>query len=367
MMSETREAERAYPTAEARWQAVVSRDAAADGVFFYAVRSTGIYCRPTCPSKRPNRSNVLFFGSLEGAEGAGFRPCLRCRPGEVARQQAVVAQVQRLLEAGEESGEPTPGLAELGRAVGMSPSHLQRVFKRAVGMSPRDYAAARRAERLKAGLKGGASVTRALYDAGYPSSRALYGQDPLGMSPGAYRRGGAGERVAYVLGDSPLGRMLVAVTARGLCALRFGEDGPLVEELEAEFPMATLVQDDQAVAPYRQAVLDYLASAARPLELPLDLRATDFQRRVWDALRAIPPGETRSYRAVAEMIGEPNAARAVAQACASNPVALFIPCHRVVRSSGELSGYRWGVGRKRELLERERRTARAAAESKAGS
>jgi AraC family transcriptional regulator, regulatory protein of adaptative response / methylated-DNA-[protein]-cysteine methyltransferase len=337
---------------DARWEAVIRRTPAADGLFYYGVQSTGIYCRPTCPSRRPKREHVAFFVTPEAAEQAGFRPCLRCHPKEVSTQQRVVAQARDLLEA----LDPAPTLAQLGAAVGMSPYHLQRLFRKATGMSPREYAAALRTERLKAGLRQGATVTGALYDAGYGSARALYDQAhrQLGMSPGAYKKGGQGVTIQYTLQDTPLGRMLLAATARGICALRFGEDEPLLAELHQEFPRATMVADAGDLDGYVSAVSAYLRGEHRRLDLPLDVNATAFQQKVWDALCAIPYGETRSYQAVAQSIGDPRAVRAVARACATNPVALVVPCHRVVRAGGELSGYRWGVERKRRLLDREK-------------
>ncbi|MFZ5826375.1 MAG: bifunctional DNA-binding transcriptional regulator/O6-methylguanine-DNA methyltransferase Ada [Bacillota bacterium] len=341
---------------EVRWQAVVQRDGRADGLFYYGVASTGIYCRPSCPSRRPRRENVRFFDSQEAAEQAGFRPCRRCRPEALSTQQRVVAQVQELLQ----TAETPPSLAELGTAVGLSPFHLQRLFKRATGLSPREYANHCRLERLKVGLKQGATVTEALYEAGYGSSRALYdqAQTHLGMTPSAYRRGGAGERIAYACAETPLGWVLVAATGRGLCALRFGEaEGALVAELAAEFPRAALVPGASELAPYVEAVKAYLSGGRTSLDLPLDVKATAFQQQVWGALRSIPYGEVRSYREVAAMIGQPAAVRAVARACATNPVALAVPCHRVVRANGDLSGYRWGVERKQRLLERERAVA----------
>jgi AraC family transcriptional regulator of adaptative response/methylated-DNA-[protein]-cysteine methyltransferase len=267
-----------------------------------------------------------------------------------------VAQAQRLLD----EAESTPTLGELGEAVGMSPFHLQRVFKRATGLSPREYAAARRTERLKAALRRGKDVTNALYDAGYGSSRALYAraQEHLGMSPATYRRGGAGQQIAYAIEDSPLGRLLVAATDKGICALRFGDDDTSLErELRTEFPQATLARDASAVRPYVRPVVDHLQGQHTQLELPLDVQASAFQQRVWAALRDIPYGQTRSYSQLAQMIGEPSAVRAVARACATNPVALVVPCHRVVRTGGALGGYRWGLERKRALLEREHRQA----------
>ena len=361
-----------FATDDARWAAVTSRDPAADGVFFYGVRSTGIYCRPTCPARRPSRSRVAFFETTEAAEAQGFRPCRRCRPGEA---DGVVAQVRRLLD----TADPPPSLRGLGEAVGLSPSHLQRLFKRATGLSPKQYADARRAERLKSGLRQGATVTAALYDAGYGSSRALYDKagEHLGMSPGVYRRGGLGVTVRFTVADTPLGPMLLAATPKGICALRFGggvperagPDGPgpgpisgsdredLLGGLREEFPKATLVEDEGDLNQCVQAVISYLRGERRRLDLTADLTAdlaaTAFQQKVWKALQGIPYGETRSYAEVAEVIGRPTAARAVAQACATNPVALVVPCHRVVRADGGLAGYRWGADRKRRLLEQE--------------
>jgi AraC family transcriptional regulator of adaptative response/methylated-DNA-[protein]-cysteine methyltransferase len=348
---------------DARWEAVLRREAAADGAFYYAVRSTGIYCRPTCPARRPRREGVTFYTTPEAAAAAGYRACRRCYPDEVAAWQRVVARVQHLLE----TEEPAPTLAALGAAVGLSPAHLQRVFKRATGLSPRQYAAARRASRLRGALRDGASVTTALYDAGYGSPRALYAAAPdgLGMTPGAYRQGGAGERIAYDVTASPLGPLLIATTEKGVCALRFArevepagvaDETSLVDDLRRELPRASLERDPQAIAPYADAVRAHLAGRRRRLDLPLDVRATPFQQRVWAALRQIPYGETRSYRAVAEMIGQPTASRAVAQACATNPVALVVPCHRVVPAGGGPAapgGYRWGVARKTRLLSQE--------------
>jgi len=335
-----------------RWQAVLDRDPAADGAFYYAVRTTGIYCRPTCPARRPKPANVMFFATTEAAEQAGFRACLRCQPKEISLQQAAVLQVQRLLE----SAGTSQSLAELGRAVGFSPFHLQRFFKKATGLSPRQYAAAHRVRTLKAHLVNGSTVTDATYEAGYGSSRAAYqtATTELGMTPGVYRDGGHRQWIGYDIVDSPLGRMLIAATGRGLCAVRFGEDDVLVEELNAEFPRASLVHDPQAVAPYVQAVLEHLDGRRAQMDLPLDVSATAFQQRVWSALREIPYGETRTYAEVAEMIGEPGATRAVARACALNPVALAVPCHRVIRRGGGLAGYRWGVERKEALLVGER-------------
>ena len=337
---------------EARWQAVLARDAAQEGLFYYGVGTTGIFCRPACPSRLPRRENVVYFETPEAAQAAGFRACLRCQPGQVSVQQQAVAQVKCLLD----NSETAPTLAELARATQLSPAHLQRLFKAQVGVSPKQYALARRAERLKARLRSGSDVTTALFDAGHASASTLYSSqtDQLGMAPGAYQKGGAGQRIAYAVVSSRLGQMLVAATPRGLVAVRFGEDTELLAELRSEYPHAEFSDDGPALQAQISAIQAYLAGQERSLNLPRDVSSSDFQCRVWEALQAIPYGETRSYAQVAEMIGSPAAVRAVARACASNPVALIVPCHRVVRSGGALSGYRWGVERKRALLKNER-------------
>ncbi|HEY9723309.1 MAG TPA: bifunctional DNA-binding transcriptional regulator/O6-methylguanine-DNA methyltransferase Ada, partial [Oscillatoriaceae cyanobacterium] len=316
-----------FQTEDDRWRAVLARDAAADGAFYYAVRTTGIYCRPGCPSRHPLRANVLFFATPEEAERQGFRACRRCRPEAVGVRQQAIARILHLLE----TREPAPTLPALGREVGLSPTHLQRMFKRATGLSPREYVAARRAGRLKEGLKNDDGVTTALYDAGYGSSRALYeaATDELGMTPGAYRRGGRGACIRYGFSDSPLGRFLVAVTDKGICSLHFGEEAEMLSELAREFPHSERRHEPTAVADHAQAIVAHLQGARPELELPLDVAATVFQRRVWEVLRRIPYGETRSYQEIAQLLGEPKAVRAVARACATNPVALVVPCHRV--------------------------------------
>jgi AraC family transcriptional regulator of adaptative response/methylated-DNA-[protein]-cysteine methyltransferase len=339
---------------DARWLAVLARDAAADGAFCYAVTTTGVYCRPACPSRRPRREHARFFDDAASAQRAGFRPCRRCRPQDVDTETRVVAQVRSLLEA----PGPPPSLRQLGDAVGLSPYHLQRVFKRATGASPKQYAMAVRADRLKDELRQGRSVTTAIQEAGYGSTATAYADAGarLGMSPGAYQRGGEGEDVAYDVVDSPLGRMLVAATSRGVCALLFGDDEEVLAELQRDFPQAGLRRDSDAVAPLVRQALSHLEGCSLAFDLPMDAVGTTFQRRVWAALAAIPPGETRSYRDIAEMIGSPGAARAVAQACAANRVAIAVPCHRVVRSDGKPGGYRWGAERKRRLLLQEAST-----------
>lgn len=339
---------------DTQWQHVIARDPRQDGRFVFAVRTTGIYCRPSCPSRRPRRDSVEFFEDPQQAEQAGYRACLRCKPTQISTQAKAVMFARRLLD----EAEGVLTLAELSQRVGVSPFHLQRLFKRATGLSPREYQSARRMQHVKHGLRKGDDVTTALYDAGFGSPSRLYeksGQQ-LGMTPGTYRRGGVGATVNYAILPSALGRVLVAATSRGLCAVRFGETAAeLKRELREEFHAAAIVRDDAALQPYIQPLLASMRGERVTIDLPLDVRATAFQKKVWDALRTIPRGETRSYSEVARDIGDPHAVRAVARACASNPVAIAIPCHRVVRSDGDLAGYRWGITRKRKLLERERR------------
>lgn len=335
---------------EVFWQAVRDRHYVPGPV--YAVHSTGVYCRSDCPSRRPTRAQVSFFESPDEAEGEGFRPCKRCRPQDAAQEEKDLAALVQALEAALEGGVQAPNLTSLAAAVSLEPSYAQRLFKRRFGLSPKAYLEARRAERFRVKVKEGLNVTEALYGAGYGSSRALYERSDalLGMTPSAYRKGGEGMRVRYTVFESALGSTLLAATERGVCALRFGEGRV---ELEAEFPKAELVAGSEGLEPYMGAVHAYLAGE-RVLELPLDLSPTAFQAKVWSALQKVPYGETRSYAEVAEAIGDRAAVRAVASACARNPVALAVPCHRVVRSDGSLSGYRWGVERKAKLLEREK-------------
>ncbi len=353
-----RPAGRCRASDEARlWRAVLERDAREDGRFVYAVRTTGVYCRPVCPSRRAKRENVSFFKSALAARAAGFRACKRCGPDAAraldrGRERALDAC--RFIEA--HAGR-MPTLAELGREVGLSPAHLQRVFKRAIGVSPRKYADALRVDRLKRSLREGDAVAGALYASGYGSSSRLYERAgaQLGMTPSAYRRRATGERIRFVTLPSPVGgHMLVAETERGICALRLGDRvQPLVDELEREFAGASIERGDAAL---RAKYAKLVAAGGRGLaELPCDVRATAFQRRVWEAIRAIPSGSTSTYRELAAAIGKPSAIRAVASACAKNPVALVIPCHRVVPSAGGTGRYRWGAKRKRALLARERR------------
>jgi AraC family transcriptional regulator of adaptative response/methylated-DNA-[protein]-cysteine methyltransferase len=339
---------------ETQWRQVMERDARQDGRFVFAVRTTGIYCRPSCPSRRPRRDSVEFFSDPKLAERAGYRACLRCKPTEVSAQAQSVMRARQLLD----EAEGVLTLAELSKRVGGSPFHLQRLFKRATGLSPREYQSARRMQQVKHGLRKGDDVTTALYDAGFGSPSRLYekaGQQ-LGMTPGVYRRGGAGMTIQFAIVASPLGRLLVAATALGLCAVRFGENASELErELREEFRAAQVQRDDAALQRYLKPLLASLRGDKATIDLPLDVRATAFQKKVWDALREIPAGETLSYSEVARAIGDPKAVRAVATACANNPVALAVPCHRVVRSDGQLAGYRWGIERKKKLLEQERR------------
>ena len=346
-------------TDDEHWRAVHERDRARDGAFVYAVRSTGIYCRPSCPSRRPRRERVRFFAAAADAERAGFRACKRCRPDGAAPADALAERAKAWIEA---HADEKITLVRLGAALGVGPSHLQRTFTRVVGVSPRRYAEACRLDRVKRHLRDGEDVTTALYRAGYGSPSRLYerADDRLGMTPDAYRRGGAGTRIAFDVVASPLGHLLVAATERGVCAARLGDDAAaLAASLAAEYPAARIERDAAATGPWVERLLRHLdgreASVDEPLDGALDAGGTDFQQRVWEELRAIPAGETRTYGEVATAIGRPTAARAVARACAENPVALVVPCHRVVRGDGGLGGYRWGLDRKRALLDRERR------------
>jgi AraC family transcriptional regulator, regulatory protein of adaptative response / methylated-DNA-[protein]-cysteine methyltransferase len=346
--------------ADTRWQLVLSRDTNSDGAFVYAVRSTGIYCRPSCSSRRPHRKQVVFFPLPAAAERAGFRPCRRCRPEQAVaanRQLEMVRRTCLFLDA--RAGEPTK-LAALAAQLGVSPYHLQRTFKRVMGISPREYQDARRMERLKKKLKEKRNVTYALYEAGFGSSSRLYEgvRAKLGMTPATYRRGGASMTIRYTIVPSPLGRLLLASTDHGVCRVGMGEsDRFLADDLRREFPAAEIHRDDSALRSWANSLVKHLNGWQPRAELPLDIRATAFQKRVWETLQKIPRGSTRSYGEVARAIGQPRAARAVARACATNPVALLIPCHRVVESGGGLGGYHWGIKRKEALLAREGKPA----------
>ena len=337
-----------------RWASVLLRDAGRDGAFVFAVKTTGIYCRPSCPARRPRPENVRFFARADEAEAAGFRACRRCRPRAARDPKAAwIERVCRRIE--ERKGEPVR-LAELSAAAGVSTYHLQRTFKRALGVTPRQYAETLRASALKAQLKGGRPVTEATYEAGYGSMSRVYekADTQLGMTPGTYGRGGKGMRIAYGIAQSSLGRVLIAATERGISAIYLGdEDEALEATLREEYPAAETRRYDPALGPWLASVLRIVDGGQPKTDLPLDVQATAFQWRVWQALRQIPRGETRTYGEIARAIGEPTASRAVARACATNRVSVVIPCHRVIASDGSLAGYRWGMERKKALLERE--------------
>jgi len=338
-----------------KWNAVLRRDPAADGQFVYAVKSTGVYCRPSCASRIKRRENVGFHATPAEAEAAGFRPCKRCRPSEApraAREAALVARACRLIE---EAAQP-PALDALATALGMSPFHFHRLFKSVTGLTPKAYAAGKRAAQMQRALRAAGSVTEAVYEAGFNATSRFYAETDarLGMTPGAFRAGGAGSDIRFAVGASSLGAILVAATERGICAILMGDDAEtLTRDLQDRFPKAQLIGGDAEFETWVAQVVGFVEAPRQGLDLPLDLKGTVFQRRVWQALRRIPPGRTASYAQIAEALGMPRATRAVAGACAANPVAVAIPCHRVVRKDGGLSGYRWGVARKRALLARE--------------
>jgi len=355
LLSETRLSDARLSEAE-QWQAVLDHDKAHDGAFVYAVKTTGVYCRPSCASRRPLRQNVQFFAQTAAAEKAGFRPCLRCRPQSAPLKDARTTNVRAICRYIERHLEDPISLHALGDAFGMSPFHLQRTFKAALGVTPKQYADSCRINLLKQNLQSGKTVTTALYDSGYSSSSRLYerAQDHLGMTPDKYRRGAIGVAIRYTTSESPLGRILVAATDRGICAIRFGDsDSDLELALRREYPFAARKRQDDDLKGWNRQILEHLRGNRLNQSLPLDIQATAFQRKVWEHLRTIPRGETKSYSAVARAIGRPTATRAVARACAANSVALEIPCHRVVREDGDLGGYRWGMERKKQLLEME--------------
>ena len=345
----------AATVADPRWAAVAARDAQADGSFFYSVKTTGVYCRPSCAARPARPENVAFHASAMDAERAGFRPCQRCRPNEAARAErnaATIADLCRFIEAAEQP----PTLDELAAHAGFSAHHLHRVFKAITGVTPKAYAAAHRAQRVRQALARSETVTAAIYDAGYNSSGRFYeaANGLLGMTPTQLRAGGADTDIRFAIGACSLGAILVAQSGRGVCAIALGDDpAALARELQDRFPNARLTGDDPAFARLVAQVVGFLEAPALGLDLPLDVRGTAFQQRVWQALRELPAGATVSYAEVAARIGAPGSVRAVAQACAANTLAVAIPCHRVVRTDGALSGYRWGVARKQALLERE--------------
>lgn len=347
----------AQTLADARWQAVLSRRAECDGQFWYSVRTTGVYCRPSCGARTARPENVSFHATQAAAVAAGFRPCRRCRPetSSIAERHAsMVTMACRLLD----EPDAPESLTEVAAKLGLSPFHFQRLFKSALGLTPRAYAEARRLSRLSDGLRSARSVTDAIFDAGFSSPSRAYALSAkaLGMAPKTYRAGAPGVRLSFALGQCALGKVLVARSARGLCAILLGDNAEVLEaDLAARFPRAERVSADAGLAEALAQVIALIEQPRRVLDLPLDIQGTAFQQRVWDALRRIPAGETRSYAQVAREIDRPGAERAVANACGANPLAVAIPCHRVVRADGGLGGYRWGVVRKQALLEEEQR------------
>jgi len=340
-------------TTDPRWALVVARDASADADFVYAVKTTGVYCRPSSPSRLPRPENVEFFDTAAAAEAAGYRPSQReAADQSAARHATLVAAACRRLEA----AETAPALETLAAEAGVSPWHFHRMFKAVTGLTPRAYAAAHRARRLREQLGRGSSVTEAIYDAGFNSNSRFYeaSDDLLGMTPTSFKAGGADTEIRFAIGECSLGAILVAQSARGVCAILLGDDpDALARDLQDQFPNATLIGGDANFEQLIARVVGLIEAPSLGLDLPLDVRGTAFQQRVWQALREIPPGTTASYAEIAARIGSPKSVRAVAQACGANHLAVAIPCHRVVRSDGSLSGYRWGVERKRELIERE--------------
>jgi AraC family transcriptional regulator of adaptative response/methylated-DNA-[protein]-cysteine methyltransferase len=345
---------------ESFWQAVQTRDARYDGLFYYGVRTTEIYCRPSCASRQPKRENVIFFALPEAARQAGFRACLRCRPDETIIRDPQAELVQSICRLIDQHLEEQPNLAALGEEMKLSQFHLQRLFKKLMGITPRQYAEARRADLFKSCVKSGQSVTEAMYEAGYGSSSRLYEKAAaqLGMTPATYRKGGRGMKISYTIAECPLGLLLVAATDKGICSVTLGDKrAELTDNLYAEFPQADIVRDETHLTAQVSMLLAHLAGQEPHPELPLDVQGTAFQKRVWEELRRIPYGQTASYSEIARRIGQPTATRAVARACATNPAAIVTPCHRVIRENGELGGYRWGIERKQQLLEKERRAS----------
>jgi len=342
-----------------RWARVVARDRSSDGSFWYSVATTGVYCRPSCPSRKANPRNVRFHGSIAEAEGAGFRPCLRCKPrepGAEAQNAETIARACRMIEEAEE----IPSLAQLADAAELSPSYFHRLFKAATGVTPKAYAASHRASKIRAGLRSSNSVTEAIYAAGFNSSGRFYEKsgELLGMTPTHFRRGGVDAEIRFAVGECSLGSILVAKSEKGVCAILLGDDPEaLLRDLQDRFDKARLIGGDASFEDLVAKVVGLIEAPGIGLDLPLDVRGTAFRQRVWAALRDIPAGETVTYSDIAKKIGDPKSARAVAGACAANALAVAIPCHRVVRNDGSLSGYRWGIERKRALLGRETKAA----------
>jgi len=341
---------------EYRWQTISKREKTVEQPFYYAVKTTGIFCRPGCASRLPNRDNVEFFDSCEEAQQAGYRPCRRCRPQGLSAEEEKEAMIVRACRAMDQSETPLK-LADLAAQSGLSPGHFHRLFKRMVGVTPKEYAAMGQLQRFRVSLKKGQTVTEAIYEAGYSSTSRVYetSQQRLAMAPKVYRSGGEGLAIEYAVGQCFLGLVLVAATEQGICAIEFGDDqASLKEQLKEDFPKARLHEAGPDFTLLVDGVIACIETAETSCTLPLDIQGTAFQQRVWHALRQIPPGSTASYAEIAKCIGQPDAARAVARACAGNRLAVAIPCHRVVRSDGGISGYRWGVERKRLLLDREK-------------
>ncbi len=330
---------------EAAWAAFERRDRAFDGRVIGAVKTTGIYCKPSCPARRPKRENVEFFAAADDARAAGYRACLRCKPDEVGRDRGAVAKAVRLIEQAEEP----PALGQLAAAVGYAPHHFQRLFTRDVGVSPAQYARALRAKRAQVELAEDKSVTEAIYDSGYSAPSRFYAdaKERMGMTPSAWRDGGRGETIRFVVAESALGPMLIAATPKGICRLTFGENEAALHQ---RFPNADIRPDDGTIAPWAEAALTAIRTPAATVDVPLDVRGTAFQEAVWRELRKIPPGETRSYANIAAAVGQPGAVRAVGTANGSNPVCVLVPCHRVIRSDGTLGGYGGGIENKKKLL-----------------
>ncbi len=345
----------AFETDSARWGAVRRRDPAADGQFFYGVRTTGVFCRPSCPSKPARREHVVFLATADAAAASGFRPCLRCRPDappKSEREAALIERACRMIE----SAERSPRVAQLAERCGLGEQSFQRLFKRVTGVTPRAYRLARRHNKVERVLPRAASVTEALYEAGFGSSGRFYETAALGMAPSAYRNGGVGEEIQHAIRACSLGRVLVAATRKGICAILLGDrDEQLTSELTRRFSCARLCRASAGFAQWIEQAVRQVEDPGAHLALPLDIRGTVFQRRVWEALMGIPAGSTMSYSAIAARLGKPGAVRAVAAACAANRLAVAIPCHRAVGSDGSLTGYRWGIERKRRLIEREKK------------